>query len=124
MGKDGGILQIKVHDTARPYPDPHILPLFLLIFIFQVLYNPHHFSMVPRALFQAPYVYSIVDPLKGSYTKAKSSADVRQSVQRIFKIIFSFLGPVYSFPLFSACKIALMLMASSVKIRFDVPIRL
>ena len=69
MGKDGGTL--KIQSTIRLAPI-WTLRLSLFSYFFQVLYNPHHFSMVPRALFQAPYVYSIVDPLKGPYTKAKT----------------------------------------------------
>ena len=89
---DGGIRKTRSTGTARPYPDLIFFHLFLLVFLFQVLYNPHHSSMVLWALLQAPYIHSVVGPLKGPYTMGKSGAVVRQSVQRIFKIIFSNLG--------------------------------
>ena len=119
----------KVHNAARPYSDPNLL--FLLLFS---LFSHITGSLKPkslyggtRALFQAPLIYTIIDPLKGSSTKAKSGADVRQGVQRIFKTTFSFsrtciqLSLVYKF---SACKIALMLMTFSVRASFDISIRL
>ena len=83
MGEDGGTLKTK--STIRLDRTWTLISTFFLSLFFQVPYSPHQLFMVPRALFPAPYENLLSDPLKGSHTKAKSSADARQSIQMIFK---------------------------------------
>ena len=119
----------EVHNAARPYSDLNLLLFLLLFSLFSLIsgsLKPKSLFSGTRALSQAPSIYTTVDPLKGSYTKVKSGTDVRQGVQRIFKTTFSSFRTCIQLSLahkFLACKITLMLMAFSVRARFDVSIR-
>ena len=115
MGRDGGILKIKVHDTARPYPDLHILPLF----------SYFSGSLQPTSLFDGtkgpfPGPLCILD--RWSYQRIIRQGERRRrraaECPKDLQDHLFLLGPVYSFPLFSACKIALMLIESSVRTHF------
>src|SRR3989337_2726881 len=80
----------EVHGTAGPYSDLNFLILFSLFSYITGSLKPKVTLRWRRALSQAPPIYTIVDPFKGSSTKAKSGADVRQGVQRISTIPFLF----------------------------------
>src|SRR3990170_8780630 len=88
----------EVHNTARPYSDLNLLLLFSLFSHVTGSLKPKVTLRWRRALSQAPSIYTIVDPFKGSSTKAKSGVDVRQSVQRIFSIPFLFCDLYRAFP--------------------------
>src|SRR3989337_2544634 len=80
----------EVHNTARPYSDLNLLLLLSLFSDITGSLKPKVTLRWRRALSQAPSIYTIVNPFKGSSTKVKSGADVRQGVQRIFTIPFLF----------------------------------
>src|SRR3990170_5632964 len=61
----------EVHNTARPYSDLNLLLPFCLFSPITGSLKPKVTLRWRRALSQAPSIYTIVDPFKGSSTKAK-----------------------------------------------------